>query len=58
VLDTYQALARLALNEFGDIVTGTSFIGGTPANPNKLRLRLTDGSYLDTHHSLISFRKK
>jgi len=47
VLVTYRALARLALDEFKDIVTGTTFVGGTPASPNKLRLTLTDGSFLD-----------
>jgi hypothetical protein len=47
MLVTYQALARLALDEFKDVVTGTIFVGGTPASPNKLRLRLTDGSFLD-----------
>jgi Family of unknown function (DUF6516) len=43
----YQALARLAQNEFGDIVTRASYVGGTPASPNKLRLMLTDDSFLD-----------
>ena len=47
MLGTYQALARLALDEFEDIVTGTVFVGGTSASPNKLRLNLTDGSFLD-----------
>ena len=47
MLVTYRALARLALDEFKDIVTGTTFVGGTPASPNKLRLMLTDGSFLD-----------
>jgi hypothetical protein len=47
MLVTYQTLARLALDEFKDVVTGTTFIGGTPASPNKLRLTFTDGSFLD-----------
>ena len=47
MLTTYQALARLALDEFEDIVTRTAFIGGTLASPNKLRLILNDGSFLD-----------
>jgi len=47
MLGTYQTLARLALNQFGDIVTGTTFVGGTPASPNKLRLILKDNSFLD-----------
>jgi hypothetical protein len=41
MLSTYQALARLALDEFGtqglNIVTRATFVGGTPASPNKLR---------------------
>ena len=47
MLRLYQALTQLALQEFGVIVSGTSFIGGTPANPNKLRLLLVDGSFVD-----------
>jgi hypothetical protein len=47
VLDTYQALARLALEEFEDVIADTKLVGGTPASPNKLRLVLTDRSYLD-----------
>jgi len=51
MLSTYQALARLALDEFGtqglNIVTRATFVGGTPASPNKLRLILTDESFLD-----------
>jgi hypothetical protein len=47
VLSIYQSLARLAQNEFGDIVARASYVGGTPASPNKLRLILTDDSFLD-----------
>ncbi len=47
MLATYQLLARLALDEFKDIVTDTLFVGGTPASPSKLRLRLSDGSFID-----------
>jgi hypothetical protein len=47
MLDVYQALIRLALAEFGEIITRTVFIGGTPASPNKLRLLIKDGSFLD-----------
>ena len=51
MLSTYQALARLALEEFGaqglNIVIRATFVGGTPASPNKLRLTLTDESFLD-----------
>lgn len=37
----YARLARLALQDFGDIVEGTKLVEG------KLRLLLTDGSFLD-----------
>ena len=37
----YARLARLALKDFGDIVEGTKLIEG------KLRLLLSDGSFLD-----------
>ena len=47
MLAIYQALINLAQNEFDDVVTQTKFIGGTPASPNKLRLLITDGSFLD-----------
>ena len=47
MLDTYHSLANLVLAEFSDIVANSQMIGGTPANPNKLRLTLKDGSYLD-----------
>jgi len=47
MLGTYRSIARIALAEFGDIVTGATFVGGTPASPNKLRLALKDGSFLD-----------
>jgi hypothetical protein len=47
MLDTYQSLADLALAEFGDIVTSSELIGGTPADPNKLRLVFKDESFLD-----------
>lgn len=47
MLDIYQSLASMALVEYDDIVTHTQFVGGTPASPNKLRLVLVDGSFLD-----------
>lgn len=47
MLAVYQALIGLAQNEFADVVTQTQFMGGTLANPNKLRLSITDGSFLD-----------
>ncbi len=47
MLEIYQALIKLATSEFKDIVTHTTFIGGTLASPNKLRIVFTDDSFLD-----------
>lgn len=47
MLSLYQSQARLAYNDFSDVVKGVSYVGGTAASPNKLRLALIDGSYLD-----------
>ena len=47
MLALYQELVVLAENHFSDVVIQTKFIGGTPADPNKLRLVITDGSFLD-----------
>ena len=47
MLAIYQALASLALREFSDVVSHTGFVGGTEASPNKLRLTLVDGSFLE-----------
>ena len=47
MLDTYQSLAALALSEFSDIVANSQMLGGTPADPNKMRLILKDESFLD-----------
>lgn len=47
MLTLYLALSRLAQSDFSDIVVNVGFVGGTPASPNKLRLTLMDGSYLD-----------
>jgi hypothetical protein len=52
MLTTYQALASLALREFSDVVKQTSFIGGTAASPNKLRLALMDDSFLEVWLSM------
>ncbi|MCI0475903.1 MAG: DUF6516 family protein [Anaerolineales bacterium] len=52
MLAIYQSLVRVASAEFDDVVVGTTLIGGTPANPNKLRLKLRDGSFLDIWLSL------
>lgn len=47
MLALYRTLIALAENRFGDVVVQAKFIGGTPANPNKLRLLIADGSFLD-----------
>jgi hypothetical protein len=47
MLATYQALAHLALDEFKDVVVGSTLLGGTPSSPNKLRLLLEDASFID-----------
>ena len=56
MLSTYEALAQLALEEFGiqsgGVVTGATFVGGTSSGPNKLRLALSDGSFVDVWLSL------
>ena len=47
MLIIYQALSTFTQDEFGDVVTQTQYIGGTPTSPNKLRLHFTDNSFLD-----------
>lgn len=47
MLELFQSLANFALAEFGDIVTSSQMVGGTPADPNKLRLTFKDESFLD-----------
>jgi hypothetical protein len=44
---TFQALAHIATDEFANLVVGTTLVGGTPNDPNKLRLLLRDSSFLD-----------
>ncbi|MBC8496544.1 MAG: hypothetical protein H8D37_02670 [Chloroflexi bacterium] len=43
----YLRLEFLASGEYNDVVSSAEFIGGTPSNPNKLRLWVIDGSFLD-----------
>ncbi len=43
----YADLLQLADREFPDIVQRGEFVGGSPNNPHKARLRFRDGSYLD-----------
>jgi hypothetical protein len=56
MLSTYQALAQIALDEFGvhngGVVANATFVGGTPSDPNKLRLFLSDDSFIDVWLSL------
>ncbi|MCZ7355749.1 MAG: DUF6516 family protein [Candidatus Methanoperedens sp.] len=47
MLLTYKTLEEVARTEFSDIVKDTALIGGRSAQPNKLRIYLTDGSFLD-----------
>jgi hypothetical protein len=51
MLSIYEALAQLAFDEFGvqggGVVTDATFVGGTSSDPNKLRLLLSDGSFMD-----------
>jgi hypothetical protein len=47
MLELYRSLADSALAEFGDIVVSSQMIGGSLADPNKLRLILKDESFLD-----------
>jgi hypothetical protein len=47
MLLTYKALEEIARNDFSDIVKDTALIGGRSAQPNKLRIHLKDGSFLD-----------
>ncbi|MBI5032770.1 MAG: hypothetical protein HZB51_19775 [Chloroflexi bacterium] len=47
MLTTFQRLARVATDEFSDIVTRVAWVGGTPSNPNKLRLLMRDESFMD-----------
>lgn len=47
MLIAYQALITLAQAEFDDVVTNTTFIGGTPTSPNKIRFYIIDTSFLD-----------
>lgn len=47
MLSTYRRLARLAREEFSGIVNDAQTLGGSPGDPNKLRLYFVDGSFLD-----------
>ena len=44
---SYSKLKYIAENEFRDIVTATTFIGGKASAPNKLRIYFIDTSFLD-----------
>lgn len=47
MLALFQSLANIAATEYADIVAKTSLIGGTATNPNKVRLILVEGSFVD-----------
>jgi ligand-binding sensor domain-containing protein len=47
MLLTYRILEQIAKTGFSDIVKNTALIGGKSAQPNKLRVFLIDGSFLD-----------
>ena len=47
MLSLYQTLASVAVVEYGMLVEKTAFIGETSASPNKLRLTLVEGSFID-----------
>ena len=47
MLAVYQELIDIAQQEYNDIILSTALIGGSPASPNKLRLIIRDGSFLD-----------
>jgi hypothetical protein len=52
MLSLYRSLIRTATDAFGDLVLDSVLIGGSRSSPNKLRLLLCDGSYLDIWLSL------
>lgn len=47
MLLTYRMLEQITKTEFSDIVKNCNLIGGRSAQPNKLRVFLIDGSFLD-----------
>ncbi len=47
ILQTYRALKRIALSEFGDIVVSAEVVALPTGDPLKLRLEIVDGSLVD-----------
>lgn len=47
ILDTYNALAAIALNEFADVVVNAQILALPTGDPLKLRLDIVDGSLFD-----------
>ena len=47
MLIIYRKLISVALSKFKNVVERAEFIGGTSSSPNKLRLFIADGSFLD-----------
>lgn len=52
ILTTYEALRRIALNEFADVVVNARIITLPTGDPLKLRLDIVDGSLLDVFVSV------
>lgn len=47
MLELYRLLKGLAESEFADIVSDAPWMGGSSADPNKLRLVFKDNSFMD-----------
>ena len=47
MLDLYQRIADIAKKSFNDLVARADFLGGTTASPDKVRISIIDGSFLD-----------
>lgn len=47
MLQLYLILKKISENEFKDIVVSNRLLGGKTSNPNKLRLDICDGTFLD-----------
>lgn len=52
ILTTYEALKRIALGEFADVVVSAQIITLPTGEPLKLRLDIVDGSLLDVFVSV------
>lgn len=52
ILDTYNALATIARNEFAEVVVEAQVLALPTGDPLKLRLDIVDGSFLDVFISV------